>query len=238
MHEPLKVGNHGGDLGLLQHDFRDPHTVGCWLRLPGQVPAPVLRMPVEHPLAEADVSLDCTGSWTFFTSMYIAVSATSHTSLRLISHGPITGGTQKSGSKLLVNSSSVEVTTGRQLPARNTAAEITALRQNHGLDGAPSRQQGHILYLYHAFAEHQYAHPDDAADAPHIRARRCQQLALFDGRINGGEVIKVSDRPVYRVERRSNACRDRQAVTITLMAHTGGQNSSRPATLPATATAR
>ena len=40
------VIQHGGDLGLLQHDFGEPNAVGV-ARLPRQVVAPVLALPLD-----------------------------------------------------------------------------------------------------------------------------------------------------------------------------------------------
>ena len=52
VHKPLVVRHHGENLGLLQHDFRDPNTVGRGVLLPGQVFAPVPVEPVEQCVGE------------------------------------------------------------------------------------------------------------------------------------------------------------------------------------------
>jgi hypothetical protein len=52
-HEALVVGNHGRDLRLLQHDFRDPHAVGGEVALPGQMRAAMLREPLQNSGSEA-----------------------------------------------------------------------------------------------------------------------------------------------------------------------------------------
>ena len=52
-HETVEVTEHGADLGLLQHDFRDPHPVGGDALLPGQVLATVTVVPVEDRAVEA-----------------------------------------------------------------------------------------------------------------------------------------------------------------------------------------
>ena len=41
LHEAFVIGDDGGNLGLLQHDFGHPDPVGCGVLLPGQVVAPV-----------------------------------------------------------------------------------------------------------------------------------------------------------------------------------------------------
>ena len=48
-HESLVVPDDDTDPGLLQHDFGHPHAVGCGVALPGQMLAPVARMPVDQP---------------------------------------------------------------------------------------------------------------------------------------------------------------------------------------------
>ena len=52
-HEPLEVRNDGCDLGLLQHDFRNPDAVGSDSALPGQVMAAVAAVPAQQSTAEA-----------------------------------------------------------------------------------------------------------------------------------------------------------------------------------------
>ncbi len=47
-HEPVEVVEHGAHLGLLQHDLRNPHPVGCDALLPGQVMATVAVVPIQH----------------------------------------------------------------------------------------------------------------------------------------------------------------------------------------------
>jgi len=47
-HEPVEVVQHGADLGLLQHDFRDPHPVRGDALLPGQVVAAMVVIPVQY----------------------------------------------------------------------------------------------------------------------------------------------------------------------------------------------
>ena len=54
-HEALIVGNDRSDLGLLQHDFRDPDPVGGLLLLPGQGLAAVELIPVQDPGGEGRV---------------------------------------------------------------------------------------------------------------------------------------------------------------------------------------
>src|SRR5690606_6117113 len=44
--------HHGTDLGLLEHDLRDPDPVGGDVALPGQVLAAVPVIPGQHGLAE------------------------------------------------------------------------------------------------------------------------------------------------------------------------------------------
>ena len=44
-HEALVIADHGGDLRLLQHDLRNPDSIGGALALPGQIMAPVARVP-------------------------------------------------------------------------------------------------------------------------------------------------------------------------------------------------
>ena len=48
LEKALVIGNHRGDLGLLQHDFRDPDAIGVARALPGQVVAAVAPMPGEQ----------------------------------------------------------------------------------------------------------------------------------------------------------------------------------------------
>ncbi len=48
VHEALVVGDDGGHLCLLQHDFRDPYAVRGPVVLPGQVMATVGRVPREE----------------------------------------------------------------------------------------------------------------------------------------------------------------------------------------------
>src|SRR5450830_105316 len=51
-HEAVEVIEHGADLGLLQHDLRDPHPVGRDALLPGQVMATVAVVPVQYRLGK------------------------------------------------------------------------------------------------------------------------------------------------------------------------------------------
>src|SRR5690606_9945925 len=46
-HETVEITQYGADLGLLQHDFRDPHTVGRDALLPGQVLAAMKVVPMQ-----------------------------------------------------------------------------------------------------------------------------------------------------------------------------------------------
>src|SRR5580704_10572854 len=46
--EALIIGNDRNHLRLLQHDFRDPHSIGCALLLPGQIVAATARMPLDE----------------------------------------------------------------------------------------------------------------------------------------------------------------------------------------------
>ena len=48
LHEARVIGQHRRDLGLLEHDLRDPHTIRGGVLLPGQVLAAMLIEPVEH----------------------------------------------------------------------------------------------------------------------------------------------------------------------------------------------
>jgi hypothetical protein len=50
--EAFVVGDNRGNLGLLQHDLRQPHVVGRGVALPGQVVAAVAVVPVEKALCE------------------------------------------------------------------------------------------------------------------------------------------------------------------------------------------
>jgi len=43
----LEIGDDGGDLGLLQHDFRQPDAVGVARALPGQGMAAVVLLPAD-----------------------------------------------------------------------------------------------------------------------------------------------------------------------------------------------
>ncbi|MNP15218.1 hypothetical protein D3C76_1075660 [compost metagenome] len=47
-HEPVEVIQHGADLGLLQHDFRDPHPIRGDALLPGQVVTAVAVEPFQY----------------------------------------------------------------------------------------------------------------------------------------------------------------------------------------------
>ena len=48
-HEALEIGNHGADLGLLQHDFRDPNPIGRARVLPRQImPAMAIKPGQQH----------------------------------------------------------------------------------------------------------------------------------------------------------------------------------------------
>ena len=49
VHEGSEVREHGGGLGLLQHDFRHPYPVGSRLAFPGQLMTPVTGVPGEEP---------------------------------------------------------------------------------------------------------------------------------------------------------------------------------------------
>ncbi len=48
IHESLEIGDNRADLGLLQHDFRHPDSVGAGIILPGQVVAAMLVKPVQY----------------------------------------------------------------------------------------------------------------------------------------------------------------------------------------------
>ena len=52
LQEILVIGYYRADLGLLQHDFRQPYAVGVLL-LPGQVATAVAMKPVKHRSREA-----------------------------------------------------------------------------------------------------------------------------------------------------------------------------------------
>ena len=51
-HKAFEIGNNGGDLGLLQHNFREPHLIGRFLLLPRQGLAAKALIPVQHLLRE------------------------------------------------------------------------------------------------------------------------------------------------------------------------------------------
>src|SRR5690606_16208443 len=51
-HEPIEITEYGGDLGLLQHDFRNPHPVRRDALLPRQIFAAMLVIPRQHGRAE------------------------------------------------------------------------------------------------------------------------------------------------------------------------------------------
>jgi hypothetical protein len=46
-HESFEIRNDSDHLGLLQHDFRHPHAVGCAIELPGQIVSPGAGVPGE-----------------------------------------------------------------------------------------------------------------------------------------------------------------------------------------------
>ena len=54
-HERFEVGDNGGYLGLLQHDFRDPHPVGVPVVMPRQVMPAVAVVPLQQLVGETVV---------------------------------------------------------------------------------------------------------------------------------------------------------------------------------------
>ena len=52
LHKGFEVGNNSGHLGLLQHDFRNPHAVWVPVMMPGQVVPAVFVVPGEKLLGK------------------------------------------------------------------------------------------------------------------------------------------------------------------------------------------
>ena len=52
LQEALEIAQHRADLGLLQHDLRQPHAVRVTHALPWQVVAPLLALPGHEPIRQ------------------------------------------------------------------------------------------------------------------------------------------------------------------------------------------
>ena len=52
-HKPLVIGDHGGNLSLLQHNLRHPYSVGAFILLPRQALTAVFPKPLQHSRGES-----------------------------------------------------------------------------------------------------------------------------------------------------------------------------------------